>query len=309
MLDLIRATFKEWRDDNASRLAAALAYYTTFSLAPLLVLVIAIAGLLGGQQAAQNEVMAQVQGLLGVEGRNFIQDMITAASKPSTGLVATLLGGLTLLFGALGAFGELQDSLNTIWEVKPLPPMNLADGIRRFIVGRLLSFALVVGVGFLLLISLVISAGLAALGTYIGGFNIFSEGILQLVNFLISFAFVTLMFMMIFKVLPQVKIRWRDVWLGAAVTSLLFNIGKLLIGFYLGRSQVATTFGAAGSLAIILLWIYYSAQILFLGAEFTQVYAKRSHRAIQPEEGMVSTEDPAPAPKPRFQPSATSRDS
>ncbi|MGE5250023.1 MAG: YihY/virulence factor BrkB family protein [Bacteroidota bacterium] len=285
--NLISTTYREWRDDNASSLAAALAYYTTFSLAPLLIVVIAIAGLMGGQQAAQNQAMAQVEGLLGVQGRQFVQGMIESASRPSTGITATLLGTATLLFGALGAFSALQSSLNTIWEVKPLPAKNLRDAIRRFVMGRMLSFALVLGIGFLLLASLVISAGLAALGQFIGGFNLFSESRLQIVNFVVSLAVITVLFMMIFKFLPEVKIAWRDVWLGALVTSLLFNIGKSLIGLYLGQSRIGTTFGAAGSLAIILIWVYYSAQILFLGAEFTQVYAQQSRRAIEPKQGMV----------------------
>ena len=285
-MELLKQTWREWREDNASRLAAALAYYTTFSLAPLLVVVIAIAGLLGGRDAAQNQAMGQVEGLLGAQGRIFVQEMIQNASKPATGIMATILGTATLLFGALGVFGELQGSLNTIWEVKPEPAKNFVDGVKRFLMGRILSFTLVLGIGFLLLASLVVSAALAALGNYIGGLNLFSEAILNLLNFVISFVVITVLFMMIFKLLPQVQIAWKDVWLGAAVTSLLFNLGKLLIGFYLGQSSVGNTFGAAGSLAILLIWIYYSAQILFLGAEFTQVYAKQYQRAIQPEAGM-----------------------
>jgi membrane protein len=288
MFELIKDTFREWREDNATRLAAALAYYTTFSLAPLLVLVIAVAGLLGGHEAAQNQVMAQVEDLLGPEGRLFVQDMILAASKPSTGLVATILGTVTLLFGALGAFGELQNSLNTIWEVKPLPAKNIWDGIKRYIVRRIFSFTLVVGVGFLLLASLVISAGLSALGEFMGGLNLLPQVVLQILNLIISLLVITLLFMMIFKFLPEVQITWRDVILGALVTSILFNLGKFLIGLYLGRSEVANTFGAAGSLAIMMIWVYYSAQILFFGAEFTQVYAKMRKRDIKPDEGMVS---------------------
>lgn len=287
MINLVKETFREWRDDNATKLAAALAYYTTFSLAPLLVLVIAIAGLLGGREAAQNQTMAQVEDLIGVEGREFVQGMLESASRPSTGITATIIGVITLLFGALGVFGELQNSLNTIWEVKPLPAKSLGEGIQRFITGRLLSFTVVLGIGFLLLASLVLSAGLSALGEYIGNLGLFADTWLQIANFLISFAVITLLFAMIFKVLPEVKMAWRDVWLGAAVTSLLFSIGKFLIGLYLGRSEVATTFGAAGSLAILLLWIYYSAQILFLGAEFTQVYANRYGSKVVPDADAV----------------------
>lgn len=287
MLDLLKQTFREWRDDGANRLAAALAYYTTFSLAPLLVLIIAIAGLVGGREAAQTQTMAQVQDLLGADGREFVQGMIESASRPTTGLLATGLGAVTLLFGALGVFGELQNSLNTIWEVKPKPAKNFLDGVRRFILKRLLSFTMVLGIGFLLLASLVISAALSALGEYIGTRWPFADFWLQLLNFLISFLVITFLFAMMFKFLPEIKIAWKDVWLGAAVTSALFTLGKFLIGLYLGRSEVGNTFGAAGSLAILLIWIYYSAQILFLGAEFTQVYSNRYGSRIVPDAGMV----------------------
>jgi membrane protein len=287
MLDLFKETVREWREDSANRLAAALAYYTTFSLAPLLVLIIAIAGLVGGREAAQTQTMAEVQDLLGTEGREFVQGMIENASQPQTGLVATVIGTVTLLFGALGVFGELQNSLNTIWEVKPKPAKNWLDGLRRFVIKRLLSFTMVLGVGFLLLASLIISAALSALGEYIGTRWPLADFWLGLINFVISFFVITVLFAMIFKVLPEIKIAWKDVWLGAAVTSALFSLGKFLIGLYLGRSEVGNTFGAAGSLAILLIWIYYSAQILFFGAEFTQVYASRYGSKIVPDPGMV----------------------
>jgi membrane protein len=287
MFALLRDTFREWREDGANRLAAALAYYTTFSLAPLLVLVIAIAGLVGGQSAAQGQVMAQVQDLLGEEGREFVQDMIANASKPATGLTATVISVATLLFGALGVFGELQNSLNLIWEVKPKPARGLLDGIKRFVLGRMVSFTMVLGIGFLLLASLVVSAVLSALGEYIGAALPMADLWLQLINFVISFLVIMLLFAMIFKFLPEVQLGWKDVWLGAAVTSALFSLGKFLIGFYLGRSGVGNTFGAAGSLAILLIWIYYSAQILFFGAEFTQVYSNRYGSRIVPDPDMV----------------------
>jgi membrane protein len=283
MLELIKGTFKEWREDNAARLAAALAYYTTFSLAPLLILVIAIAGLVGGREAAQNQVMGQIRDLIGVEGGKFVQSMILSASRPATGLVASFVGAITLLFGALGAFGELQNALNTIWDVKPKPVHGFLEGVKRYLMSRVLSFTVVVGVGFLLLASLVVSAALTSLGQYLGGLNLFAEFWLQTLNLVISFVVVTLLFMMIFKFLPEIKIAWKDVLLGAAVTSVLFNAGKFLIGLYLGRSSVGTTFGGAGSLAVMLIWIYYSAQILFLGAEFTQVYTKQMRGKPKPD--------------------------
>jgi membrane protein len=287
MFNLLKHTFREWREDGANRLAASLAYYTTFSLAPLLVLVIAIAGLVGGQQAAQNQTMAQVEDLLGAEGRDFVQGMIESASRPATGLTTTLIGTVTLLFGALGVFGELQNSLNTIWEVKPKPATNFLDGVQRFVVKRLISFTMVLGIGFLLLASLIISAAISAFADYIGTRWPLADFWLELINFLVSFIVVTLLFAMMFKFLPEVKIAWKDVWLGAAVTSVLFNLGKFLIGLYLGRSEVGNVFGAAGSLAILMIWIYYSAQIFFFGAEFTQVYANRYGSKIVPDPGMV----------------------
>ncbi|HSA99613.1 MAG TPA: YihY/virulence factor BrkB family protein [Anaerolineales bacterium] len=287
MFSLLKETIREWSEDGASRLAAALAYYTTFSLAPLLILIIAIAGLIGGRQAAQNQTMAQVQSLLGAQGAEFVQSMIENASQPATGLTATVIGLVTLLFGALGVFSALQNSLNTIWDVKPKPAQGLWDAIKRFVIDRLLSFAMVLGIGFLLLASLVISAALSAIGGYVGSTWPLGDLWLQLINFAISFVVIMVLFAMIFKFLPEAHIAWKDVWLGAAVTSALFSLGKFLIGFYLGRSSVGTTFGAAGSLAILLIWIYYSAQILFFGAEFTQVYANRYGSKIVPDPDMV----------------------
>lgn len=292
MFNLLRDTFQEWLEDGANRLAAALAYYTTFSLAPLLVLIIAIAGLVGGREAAQTQTMAQVEDLLGNEGREFVEGMIESASQPETGLAATVIGAVTLLFGALGVFGELQNSLNTIWEVKPRPAKGWMDGVKRFVLRRLLSFTMVLGIGFLLLASLVVSAAVSAFGEYVGSrWPLADQGInaqwLGLINFIVSFLVITFLFAMIFKFLPEIKIAWKDVWLGAAVTSALFSLGKFLIGLYLGRSEVGNTFGAAGSLAILLIWIYYSAQILFFGAEFTQVYANRYGSRIVPDPGMV----------------------
>jgi membrane protein len=270
-----------------------LAYYTIFSLAPLLVIVIAIAGLVGGRDAVQGAAMTQVEGLVGAQGREFVQSMVaTAGEQKSTGIIASVIGIVTLLFGALGAFGELQGSLNTIWEVKPKPAQGLMDTIKRYVLTRFFSFTVVLGVGFLLLASLVISAALSAFNEYMGSVLPFPPVILTLLNFVVSLGVITLLFAMIYKILPDADIAWKDVWLGALVTALLFNLGKYAIGLYLGQSNVGTTFGAAGSLAILLIWIYYSAQILFLGAEFTQVYANRFGSKIVPDEDAVKiTED------------------
>lgn len=282
LIYLLKETFAEWSEDKATRLAAALAYYTSFSLAPMLVIIISIAGLFGGQDAIHGYVMDQVNNLLGPQGGEFVASMIQNASHAKTGTVATILGLVTLLFGALGVFGELQNALNTIWEVKPKPIKGLVNSLWHYIVKRVLSFTMLIVIVFLLLVSLVVSAGLSALGDYFGNTFAIPELILQVINFVISFALITVLFALIFKYLPDAKIRWRDLWLGAAFTALLFTIGKFAIGLYLGKSNVGTTFGAAGSLALILIWVYYSSQILFFGAEFTQVYANKFGSQIVP---------------------------
>lgn len=277
IIPLFKDTFTEWSEDKASRLGASVAYYTVFSLAPLLVVVIAITGLVFGEKAVRGEIFGQIQGLLGADGAQMVQTMIANASKPSTSIIATVIGIVTLLLGATGLFGELQDALNTIWEITPKP-----RGILTTLRERVVSFGMVIGIGFLLLVALVISAGVSALGHFLGGALPVSEFILQVIDFAISFGIVTLLFAMMFKVLPDAEIGWRDVWIGAMVTSLLFVIGKLLIGLYLGHSGTATTYGAAGSLVVLLLWVYYSAQILFFGAEFTQLYANRYGSRVKP---------------------------
>jgi membrane protein len=280
---VLKETASEFGEDKAPRLSAALAYYTVFSLAPLLVITIAIAGLVFGAQAAQDALDEQIRGLVGQEGADLIQTMVENARQPREGIKATVIGVVTLLFGALGAFGQLQDALNTIWEVAPKPGRGLIGILKD----RLAPAGLVLGVGFLLLVSLVLSAGLAAASGLWSGYleNLAVLG--QVVNFLVSFLVITLLFAMIFKFLPDAKIAWRDVWIGAALTSLLFTIGKTLIGLYLGSGSVASAYGAAGSLIILLLWVYYSAMILFFGAEFTQVYANRFGSKVQPAENAV----------------------
>jgi membrane protein len=308
IFELLKETVSEWSEDKAPRLGAALAYYTIFSLAPLLIIVIAVAGLAFGQEAAQGSIDEQIQGLVGREGADLVQTMIENARQPAAGALASGVGLVTLVVGALGAFGQLRDALNTIWEVAPKP----GRGLKAVILGRLAPAALVLGVGFLLLVSLIVSAGLSALGNWLAGSLAGLSFLAQVINFLISFIVITLLFAMIFKFLPDAQIAWRDVWIGAALTALLFNIGKLLIGLYLGGGGVASSYGAAGSLIVVLLWVYYSAQILFFGAEFTQVYANKYGSKIRPDEGAVrvteaarsqqgiprQTSTPAPAPAP-----------
>jgi membrane protein len=284
---LVIETIKEWQEDGAARLAAALSYYTTFSLAPLLVVVIAIAGMIGGRDAAQSLVMDQVEDLTGVEGREFVVSMIDNASSSSAGVVASIIGTVTLLIAALGTFNELQKALNRIWDVEPKPIEGWGNRVKDFIFKRLLSFSLLLGIGFLLLVALVVSAGLSAINEYLSTIPLLSNLVLQILNLLISLGLITLLFALIFKFIPDIEISWRSVWLGAFITAVLFTVGKQLIGLYLGRSDIGNTFGAAGSLALIMIWVYYSSQILFLGAEFTQVFAKRYGNQARPDEHAV----------------------
>jgi membrane protein len=282
-LEVLKQTFSDWSEDKAPRLGAALAYYTVFSIAPLIVIVIAVAGIWFGHDAAQKQIMTQVGGLVGEQGAEGIGAMLEAANKPREGIIASVLAIITLIFGATGVFVQLQDALNTIWEVKPKP----GRGIMGFIRQRLLSLAMVFGIGFLLLVSLVMSAGLAAAGKWLEGSMPGGEEVWHVVNFIVSFLVVALMFTLMFKYLPDVKVAWRDVWLGGAITALLFTIGKFALGMYLGKSSVASAYGAAGSLVIVLLWVYYSAQILFFGAEFTQVYANKFGKRLEPAENAM----------------------
>ncbi|MBI1914821.1 MAG: YihY/virulence factor BrkB family protein [Planctomycetes bacterium] len=282
--ELLRDTAKEWWDDNAPRLGASLAFYTLLSLAPLLVVVTAIAGLTFGKEAAEGQLVAQLRDLVGPQGAQAIQTLLVNAQEPTTGVLATLVSLVMLLLGATGVFSELQDALNIVWEVEAQRPSGLWAAIRD----RFLSFVMVLAIGFLLLVSLVASAALTALGNYAGGLLPDSGRWLRVADFGVSFAVITLLFALLYKVLPDAKVAWRDVWVGAAVTALLFTVGKFLIGLYLGSSSIGSAYGAAGSLAVFLVWVYYSAQILFLGAEFTQVYAQRHGRPIVPKGNAVA---------------------
>lgn len=265
---LLKETFNRWLDDDISTHAASLAYYTVFSIAPTLIIAVALAGLIFGDEAARGEIRNQMSGLVGPAGAKVIEDMMVSASKPGSGLVASIVSIVVLIFGATGVFAALQNALNYIWGA----PKRQVSGVVSFLRTRFLSLTMVLGVGFLLLTSLVISAAISALGDWIG-WGLTGMG-WQVVNFIVSFVFVTVLFSMIYKILPDVKVAWGDVWLGAAVTAVLFNIGKALIGLYLGGGTVASSYGATGSLAVLLIWIYYSAIVLFLGAEFTHVYAQ-----------------------------------
>ncbi|PSB27340.1 YihY/virulence factor BrkB family protein [Chlorogloea sp. CCALA 695] len=281
---LLKETVDEWNKDKASRLAAALAYYTVFSLSPLLIIAIAIAGAIFGEEAARGEIVGQIQGLVGKDGAEFIQTAIESAAKPTEGGgFASAISVVVLLFGASGVFSQLQDALNTIWEVQPDPKA----GAGGFIRARFLAFSMVLGIGFLLLVSLLLSAGLSGVIGYLGHLFPVLASLLQVANFVLGFIVTTVLFGLIYKFLPDVKITWSDVLIGAAMTSLLFSIGRYGLGLYLGNSSFGSTYGAAGSLVIILAWVYYAAQILFFGAEFTQVYARRYGSQIVPDKNAI----------------------
>lgn len=286
---LVKKTVDEAGDDKIPRLAASLSYYTLLSLSPLLVLAVAVAGIVFGEDAARGQIAHQLQQVFGAEAGDAIQAMIAHAKQPGSGVLGTIVGVVVLLFGASGVFGELQDSLNTIWEVSPKP----GRGILGIVKDRFLSFTMVLGVAFLLLVSLVVSAGLAALGQWLSASVDGIEWAWQGVNFVVSLAMVALLFGLVFKVVPDVKVRWRDVWLGATVTALLFSIGKFLIGLYVGKAGVASPYGAAGSLVVIVVWVFYSAHILFIGAEFTQVYARATGAPIEPKRGAIALTEEA----------------
>ena len=270
--DLIKAAAAGWVADYAQSMGAALAFYTMFSIAPLLLIVISIAGLVFGDEAARGEIFGQLQQMLGATGALAVQGLLESVRKPAESVTASILGVGLLLIGATSVFGELQDALDRIWRAPVRAP---STGLWAVVRARLLSFGMILGIGFLLIVSLIASAALAALRKWWG--PVFSNWatIASAVEFAASFALVTMVFAMIYKLMPRVHIAWKDVWVGAAVTSLLFTIGKFLIGLYIGQSGIASGFGAAASLVVVLVWVYYSAQVFLFGAEFTWVYSHK----------------------------------
>jgi membrane protein len=257
---IARRAYAAWSEDYAPSMGAALSYYTLFSIAPLLLIVIGVAGFFFGEEAARGEIFGQLAGLMGEEGARAVEGLLANARRPESGLIAMVIGVVTLILGASTVFGELQNDLDRIWRA----PERQASGLWNLLHARLLSFGMILGIAFLLMVSLVLSAALSALGTW-WGLHVFDVGL--------SFALMTLLFAMIYKIIPRVRIAWRDVWIGAGVTSALFAVGKLVIGLYIGKAGVASAFGAAGSLVVLMVWVYYSAQIFLLGAEFTRIYA------------------------------------
>lgn len=268
-IQVFKETIREFGEDKAPRLGAALAYYTIFSIGPLLLIAVAMAGIFFGQEAAQGKISDELGKVFGSQMAEAMEKMIHAAAKPKSGIFATIVGVLTLMLGASGVFGQLKDALNTIWNVEP----KKTAGFMGFIKERFLSMAMVLGIGFLLLITLVLDAAISAMGGYVARF-VGGEAVAQLLQLALSFVIAVVLFACIFRILPDLKIAWHDVWFGSVFTAVLFVLGKWGLGVYLGKAAPGSAYGAAGSLVILLIWVYWSAQILFLGAEFTQVYAR-----------------------------------
>jgi len=295
LFQLANTAFQNWLDDYAPSMGAALAYYTVFSIAPLLIIVIAVAALIFGQDAAHVAILDQARGMIGENGAKAIESMLASAHEPKRGLLAGTLGILAVVIGATSVFAELETNLNRIWKVEP----EKGSGLWHFIHKRLLSIGMVLAIGFLLIISLVVSAMIAVWGKYWSGWFDGLEALYHAVNFVVSVLVISVLFAMIYRFMPRVAIRWGDVWIGAFVTSLLFSLGKFLIELYIGKSGVESTYGAAGALVVLLVWVYYSAQIFLLGAEFTKVYAEShgSRMSLKPR-----TVSPAAMPRRALEP-------
>jgi membrane protein len=289
IVQILKQSFKDFSDDECPTMAAALSYYTVFSLPPLLLLIIMIAGAVMDPQDVREALHGQLGALLGQSGGDEIRTIMEKAQEtktPDTGRpVAAILGVATLVLGATGVFGQLQAALNKAWEVKPDPEQG---GIKSFLVKRIFSFGMVIAIAFLLLVSLALTAAISAVGGMMGRLVPgVGEAVLHVLNFVVSFGVITLLFAAMFKIVPDAQVAWKDVWVGAVVTGVLFMIGKYAIGFYLGRSNPGEVYGAAGSLAILLVWIYYASMIVFFGAEFTQTWAEHRGQGVTPEKGAV----------------------
>src|SRR6188768_2120358 len=283
---VVKETATAWDEDNVTRLAASLAYYTLLSIAPLIVLAVAVTGLAFGEDAARQHIAGELSGVVGGGAASAIESIVKNANTPGTGVFSLVIGVVVLLFGASGVFGELQAALNTVWDVAPKP----GRGIWGVVKDRFFSFTLVVGVAFSLLVSLIVSAALTWVGQVFEHSLPGGAVVWQVLNFAISLAVVTALFALMFKTLPDVHVQWRDVWIGAAVTAGLFTLGKFLLGIYLGSAGVASAYGAAGSIIALVIWVYYSAQVLLVGAEFTEAYARRFGSRITPDDRAVSVE-------------------
>ena len=286
ILGLTKQSVSSWTDDYAPSMGAALSYYTLFSIAPLLIIVISVAGIFFGADAVRGVIFAQLQSLMGDEGAKAIQEMLSTANEPKTGAIATTASIIGLLVGATTVFNELQSDLDRIWRA---PARVQKSGIWTLLRTRLLSFGMILGVAFLLAVSLILSAAVATMGKWYGAWFAGWETLAHVLDLVLNFGLLTAVFAMIYKMIPRVHVGWHDVWIGAAVTALLFTLGKFLIGLYLGKSDMASSFGAAGSMVLVMVWVYYSSQIFLFGAEFTWVYANTygSRRDIAKKEGTV----------------------
>lgn len=291
VLRLLKQAFQAWNRDQASQLAAALAYYTLFSLAPLLILAIAIASLFFDNVAVRDQLMGQVESLMGGASADFVRTVLDNANRPgeNTGWVASAISIVLLIVGATGVLSQLQLSLNTIWNIEARPGVGLVDQFRK----RLLSLGMILVIGFLLLVSLVATSVISGFSGYLQTLMPGLDALVQIFNMVVGFGLTTLLFALMFKYLPDAVIAWRDVWFGAAATAILFSVGKYLIGLYLGNSSFASSYGAAGSVIILLVWVFYSAQILFYGAELTEVYSRHFGSQIRPNKYAVQRE-PSP---------------
>lgn len=283
IISLLKETFSEFMEDKAMRLSAALAYYSVFSLAPLLIIAISIAGAVFGEKAAQGAIEGQLSEAIGAESAAAVQEMISGSHASDNSGLMTIVGVMILLVAASGVFSQLKDAMNTVWDIALKPGFNL----KLLLKGKLVALSMVLVIGFLLLISLALSTSVAALTDWLGNQLPLPGFLFQIFTFIFSIAIVTLLFAMIFKVLPDAEIEWRDVWSGAFLTAILFSVGKMCLALYLGREAASSAYGAAGALILLLSWVYYSANILLLGAEFTQVYARHRGRAIAPTKNSV----------------------
>jgi membrane protein len=277
-IGLLKDTFNNWTAHKAPRMGASVAFYSLLSFAPLLVLIAAVIALVFTKETAHKDLVDQARQMIGTRGADIVNSLLANAQKPSSGIVASVIAFLTLLFGASGVFIELRDALNTIWDAKP----QTNAGWKGMLKDRLFSFGMVLSVGFLLLVSLILSTALAFIGTFFEQVVPISPGVLEALNFLVSFAVITVLFGLMFKFVPAAHIEWQDVLIGAIGTALLFTIGKFLLGLYLGKASVGSAYGAAGSLVAVIVWVYYSAQIFFFGAEFTRVYSDAHAHSNQP---------------------------
>jgi len=283
---ILKETVREANDDKVPMLGAALAFYSMLSVGPLLLIVIALAGVAFGHDMVSSYIMAEIRRLVGPAGAIAVQIVVSSTPSLKGSIIFTLVGLVTLIVSSTGFFAQLQDALNTIWNAEGKPHGDVAGFVRK----RLLSFAMIIGIGILLLMALIVSAALSVLGAMFG--NIFTAMVLHILNIIATFGVVTLLFAMIFNILPDVSIKWRDVWVGAGMTAVLFTVGKFLIGLYLGRSVLGTTYGAAGSVIVFMVWVYYSTQIFLLGAEFTQVYARYMGSSVTLKKGRRKVVEP-----------------